>query len=290
MDNNIKESIRRFIPIAISAFTVVVTFLIQFTVFSINSEFSWSEFLPQFAVNMFLLVTTAILWLNSGTYRAKNDKKSAYKDNSALYATKIKEVTDGGQLGDLRAFCKSKTDEMLQSKITTILANVGIDRKHYDATLKSLSAVQLKEDGYSKRQIKAIERVRNGRVRVRPIRYMDLLSDSSANDDYGVNYNERADKAVRITFRVVRAAVMTLVFALIGIDLVRDIRNFAAWVMFFMRLFTIVWTAYSSEHEGYARISETKNKVILRRIAFLHEFDEWASVPRLKVGENHESR
>ena len=79
---------------------------------------------------------------------------------------------------------------------------------------------------------------------------------------------------------------MTLVLALLAIDLARDITNLNAWIMFAMRLFTIVWTAFSSEHEGYARITETKNKVILRRIAFLHEFDEWASVPRLVTGKS----
>lgn len=286
MESNMREYIKRFIPIAISAFTVVVTFFLQFTVFSISSEFSWSEFLPQFAINMFLLVTTAVLWLNSGTHRAKNEKHSAYKDNLELYAARIKKITDDDKINDLRAFCKKKTEEILDNKITTFLANVGIGRTLYESTLKSLSAEELKSDGYTRRQIRAIERVRNGRVRVKPIHYMDLMTNSKTSDDCGVNYDERADKAVRVTFRAVRAAVMTLVLALIGIDLVQDIANMSVWVMFFARLFNIIWTAYSSEHEGYVRISETKNNVILRRIAFLHEFDGWSSVPKLNKGKS----
>jgi len=276
-----KESIKRIIPFGISAFTVIVTLVLQFVVFSVNEEFSWSEFVPQLVINIFLLVSTAIIWINSGTDRAKREEKSAYRDNSALYAVQIKKVTDGNRLGDLRAFCRVKTAEALESKITAALANVGIDRKTYDETLKNLTKIQLKSDGYNRRQIRIIERVRNGKIRVTPIRAMDLMSDSKTPDDCGVNYDEQADKVFRISARAVRSIFTALILAVLSIDPAQDIGNIAAWVLFFMRLLTIVWTAYSSEHEGYARITETKNKVILRRIAFLHEFDEWASVPRL---------
>ncbi len=281
-----KDNIRRIIPFVISGLTIIVTFVLQFVALDFDRAFSWSDFLPQFFINLFLLITTSVIWLNSGTDRAKNDDKSAYKQNVAIYAMQIKKLTDDGRLADLRAYCKVKTDEMLESKITTVLANVGIDRKLYDHSLKTLSIVKLKQDGYTRRQIRTIEHVRNGRVRVTPIHYMDLLCDSRTMDDCGVNYDERADKTLRISFRAVRSAVMTLVLALLAIDLARDITNLNAWIMFAMRLFTIVWTAFSSEHEGYARITETKNKVILRRIAFLHEFDEWASVPRLVTGKS----
>lgn len=281
-----KDNIRRIIPFVISGLTIIVTFVLQFVALDFDRAFSWSDFLPQFFINLFLLITTSVIWLNSGTDRAKNDDKSAYKKNVAIYATQIKKLTDDGRLADLRAYCKVKTDGLLDSKITTVLANVGIDRKLYENTLKTLSVAKLKQDGYTRRQIRTIEYVRNGRVRVTPIHYMDLLCDSRTMDDCGVNYDERADKTLRISFRAVRSAVMTLVLALLAIDLARDITNLNAWIMFTMRLFTIVWTAFSSEHEGYARITETKNKVILRRIAFLHEFDEWASVPRLVTGKS----
>ncbi|WP_438846885.1 hypothetical protein [Anaerocaecibacter muris] len=281
-----KDNIRRIIPFVISGLTIIVTFVLQFVALDFDRAFSWSDFLPQFFINLFLLITTSVIWLNSGTDRAKNDDKSAYKQNVAIYATQIKKLTDDGRLADLRAYCKVKTDELLESKITTVLANVGIDRKLYENTLKTLSVAKLKQDGYTRRQIRIIERVKNGKVRVTPIHYMDLLCDSRTMDDCGVNYDERADKTLRISFRAVRSAVMTLVLALLAIDLARDITNLNAWIMFAMRLFTIVWTAFSSEHEGYARITETKNKVILRRIAFLHEFDEWASVPRLVTGKS----
>lgn len=281
-----KDNIRRIIPFVISGLTIIVTFVLQFVALDFDRAFSWSDFLPQFFINLFLLITTSVIWLNSGTDRAKNDDKSAYKKNVAIYATQIKKLTDDGRLADLRAYCKVKTDELLDSKITTVLANVGIDRKLYENTLKTLSVAKLKQDGYTRRQIRTIEHVRNGRVRVTPIHYMDLLCDSRTMDDCGVNYDERADKTLRISFRAVRSAVMTLVLALLAIDLARDITNLNAWIMFAMRLFTIVWTAFSSEHEGYARITETKNKVILRRIAFLHEFDEWSSMPKLNKGKS----
>ncbi len=278
-----KDGIKRFIPILVSSLTIVVALVLQFAVFSINDEFVWSEFLPQLIINIFLLITTSVLWINSGTDRAKREEKSAYKDNTSIYAGLIKKVTDNGRLEALRSFCLAKTDELRESKITTVLANVGIDRTLYEKTLKDLSVAELKRDGWNRRQRKVIKRVKNGKVRVKPIHYMDLLSDSKTVDGCGVNYDERADKAWRISFRAVRSIFTALILALIAIDPAQNITDISAWALFFMRLFTTVWTAYSSDREGYTRITDTKNKVILRRIAFLHEFDEWNSAPRLNL-------
>ena len=281
-----KGTIRRLIPFALSAITIAVTLIVQFAVFSINDKFSWSEFLPKLIINIFLLVTTAVVWINSGTDRAKREEKSAYKTNSGIYAQQIKAVTDDSRLGDLREFCRIKTDEMRNNKITVLLTNVGIDRKTYDNELFKLTRAELKSKGYKRRQVRVIERIKDGRVRVKPIRAMDLLSDSRTPDDCGVNYDEQTDKALRVSFRAVRSVFTALILAVLAIDPAQDITSIAAWVMFFMRLFTIVWTAYSSEHEGYARITETKNKVVLRRIAFLNEFEEWEGVPKLNKGES----
>lgn len=280
-----RYNVRRIIPIVISSLTIVVALVLQFAVFCVKDRFSWSEFAPQLVINLFLLITTAVLWINSGTDRAKREEKSAYKDNAAVYATKIKEITDESKLCDLRTFCRIKSDTMRDDKITAQLASVGIDRKMYDSSLRTVTKQQLQSDGYTNRQIRAIEYVRSGRVRVKPIHYIDLMSDSKSADDCGVNYDERADKAVRIVSRALRAVFTAVVLAMLSIEPAQDIANISAWVMFFLRLFTIVWTGYSSEHEGYARITETKNKVILRRIAFLHEFTEWASLPRLNGSE-----
>ncbi|MDE7406489.1 MAG: hypothetical protein K2M89_06425 [Clostridiales bacterium] len=284
-----KESIRRFIPLAISAVTIIVTLIVQFAVFSINDEFSWSEFLPNLIINIFLLVTTAVVWINSGTDRAKREENSAYKINAGIYAKQIAAVTADNRLGELREFCRIKTEEMRDNKITVLLANVGIDRNTYDSALCKLTRIELKGKNYTRRQIRTIRRIQDGRVRVKPVRAMDLLSDSKTPDDCGVNYDEQTDKALRISFRALRSVFIALISALLAIDPAQDITNIAAWVMFFLRLFTIVVTAYNSEHEGYARITETKNKVILRRIAFLHEFDEWAGTPRLNKGNSQTS-
>lgn len=245
--------------------------------------------MPNLLVNIFLLVTTAIVWINSGTARAKREENSAYKDNTAIYAQQIKEVTDKNRLGDLREFCRIKTEEMRDNKITVLLANVGIDRDTYDSELCKYTRIELKGKNYTRRQIRAVRRIQNGHVRVEPVRAMDLLSDSKTPDDYGVNYDEQYDKARRISFRSVRSIFTALILAVLAIGPAQDIANISAWAMFCMRLLTIVWTAYSSEHEGYVRITETKNKVILRRIAFLHEFDEWAGVLRLNKGNGQSS-
>lgn len=281
-----KDSLRRALPFAISGLMVVTLLIIRFTVLKTNDEFSAEEFIPQLLTNMFLIVTTSVVWLNSGTERAKTQDNSAYKDNCKLYAAYIKKITDESKLGELREFCKRKTAEMLDNKITVCLANVGIDRKTYDDTLKSLSSEQLKADGYKLRQRRVIARINDGRIRVKPIRYMELLSDSRSVDEYGVNYDERADKATRILFRALRSAIVALALALLAPEPASNITDIGVWALFFMQVCTIVYAAFSSEREGYARIAHTKNKVILRRITFLHEFDEWSCVPKLGIGNN----
>lgn len=273
-----KDNIQRALPFAISGLMVVTLLIIRFTVLKTNDEFAIDEFVPQLLVNLFLIVTTSIVWLNSGSERAKSQEKSAYKDNSRLYAEYIKKITDSERLGVLRKFCDIKTAEMLDNKITVMLANVGIDRKTYDGELKNQTVEQLKADGYKYRQRRVIARINDGRVRVKPIRYMELLSDSRSLDEYGVNYDERADKAVRIIFRALRSAVTALALALLAPEPAKNITDIGAWALFLMQVCTIVYAAFSSEREGYMRIAHTKNKVILRRIAFLHEFEEWASV------------
>lgn len=280
-----KENIRRALPFAISGLMVVTLMIIRFTVLKPNDEFSADEFFPQLFTNLFLIITTSIVWLNSGTERAKAQENSPYKDNSKLYAAHIKHITDAGRLGELRAFCRQKTDEMLDNKITVILANVGIDRNTYNAELKGLTVKQLKAAGYKLRQRRAVMRIIDGRVRVKPIKYMELLSDSKTVNEYGVNYDEQADKAIRITLRALRSAVIALALALLAPEPAQNITDIGVWALFLMQVCTIVVAAFSSEREGYARIADTKNKVILRRIAFLHEFDEWAAVPRLSPGK-----
>ncbi len=277
-----KDNIQRALPFAISGLMVITLLIIRFTVLKTNDEFAADEFVPQLMVNLFLIVTTSIVWLNSGSERAKAQENSAYKSNCRLYADHIKKITDNERLGVLREFCDKKTADMLDNKITVMLASVGIDRKTYDTVLKTLSAKQLKDDGYKYRQRRVIVRINDGRVRVKPIRYMELLSDSRAVDEYGVNYDERADKAVRIIFRALRSAVTALALALLAPEPAKNIADIGAWALFLMQVCTIVYAAFSSEREGYARIAHAKNKVILRRIAFLHEFEEWASAEPAK--------
>lgn len=281
-----KDGIKRAFPFVISGFMVVTLLIVRFTVLQTNEEFEWNEFLPTLAVNLFLIVTTSIVWLNAGTERAKSQEKSAYKDNCAMYATQIKKVTDSGRLGELREFCKIKTSEMLDRKITDVLASVGIDRAFYEEKLKGRSKKDLKADGYSRKARCVVDRINNGRIRVKAIRYVELLSDSRPTDDYGVNYDERADKAMRIVFRALRSAVIALALALLAPKPADNITDIGVWALFLMQIWTILYAAFSSEREGYSRIALTKNKVILRRIAFLHEFDEWNNVPKLNNGES----
>ena len=81
--------------------------------------------------------------------------------------------------------------------------------------------------------------------------------------------------------RVIKSVVMATVLALLAFDLSSNIKDLTVWALFFFKLLTILSTALSAEREGYLQIAQTRNRVILQRIEFLNEFEEWVNVPRL---------
>ena len=106
------ERVKRVFPFLVSGLLVVTVFVIQFVVLSMNEKFRINEFLTQLGINTLLLVVMAVTWLNAGVDRAKNEEKSAYKANLAIYAEKANAVTERGRLRQLREFCEHKTDQM----------------------------------------------------------------------------------------------------------------------------------------------------------------------------------
>lgn len=277
---NIMDKIKRAMPLILSGIMVITVFIIQFIVVSFKDEFRWNEFLSQLAVNLFLLVATAIIWMNAGTDRAKSEEPSSYSDNCAAYSKKVAAVSDNGQLRALRDFCHVKTEEARADKMRRMLNSVGLDTEDY-AKKKNTDKKTLLQDGLTRRQIRMIRRIRDGRVHVRPIQVMELMADSKGKSEYEIAYNEDADKAVRLMMRAVKSVVMATVLALLAFDLSSNIKDLTVWALFFFKLLTILFTAFSAEREGYLQIAQTRNRVILQRIEFLNEFEEWVNVPRL---------
>ena len=280
MSGNILEKVKRAMPLVLSGIMVITVFMIQFIVVSFKDGFRWNEFLSQLAVNLFLLVGTAIIWMNAGTDRAKTEEPSAYSDNCAAYSKKVTAVSDNGRLRALRDFCRAKTEEMRREKIRRMLNSVGLDTDDY-AAKKNASAADLRRDGLSRRQRHMIRKIRNGRVHVRPIQVMELMADSKGKNEYEIAYNEDADKAVRLVLRAIKSVVMATMLALLAFDLSSNIKDLTVWALFFFKLLTILYTAVSAEREGYLQIAQTRNRIILQRIEFLNEFEEWAKVPLL---------
>ena len=280
MSGTIIEKVKRAMPLVLSGIMVITVFMIQFIVVSFKDGFRWNEFVSQLAVNLFLLVGTAIIWMNAGTDRAKTEEPSAYSDNCAAYSKKVTAVSDNGRLRALRDFCRAKTEELHREKVRHMLNSVGLDTDDY-AAKKNASAADLRRDGLSRRQIHMIRKIRNGRVHVRPIQVMELMADSKGKNEYEIAYNEDADKAVRLALRAVKSVVMAAVLALLAFDLSSNIKDLTVWALFFFKLLTILFTAMSAEREGYLQIAQTRNRIILQRIEFLNEFEEWAKVPLL---------
>lgn len=284
MIETVMEKIKRAMPLMLSGIMVITVFIIQFIVVSFKNEFRWNEFLPQLAVNMFLLVATAIIWMNDGTDRAKKEEPSAYGDNCAAYSKKVAAVSDNGQLRALRNFCHIKTEEARADKMRRMLNSVGLDMEDY-AAKKNAGKSELRQDGYTRRQIRMIRRIRDGRVHVRPIQAMEITADSKGKAEYKISYNEFADKVIRLVVMALKSAAMATVLALLTVEVSYNITDITVWALFFFKLLTILFTAITAEREGYYQIAQTRNRVILQRIEFLNEFEEWVKVPRLNPGK-----
>lgn len=279
------ERVKRVFPFLVSGLLVVTVFVIQFVVLSMNEKFKINEFLTQLGINTLLLVVMAVTWLNAGVDRAKNEEKSAYKANLTIYAEKANGVTERGRLRQLREFCEQKTEQQRTKKETALLLRVGIDREAYEE-LKSLTVEELRKKGYARKQIRAIRKVREGLVKVREINAIELMTNSKVREEYDVHYDEKGDMTARTAIRAIKAIVTASVLSLLVPSLSENIGSITVWALFLMKLFTMVYTGWSAEREGYLKITEDEKKVIRRRIALLDEFEEWAAVPRLPAPGN----
>lgn len=72
-----KEHMRCALPFAISGLMVATLMIIRFTVLKPNDEFSAEEFFPQLFVNLFLMITTSVVWLNSGYGKSESARRYA---------------------------------------------------------------------------------------------------------------------------------------------------------------------------------------------------------------------
>lgn len=277
------DKLKRAMPFIITGIMIAAAFIIRFMVIEAN-EMRGASFWLTLGVNAAIIVAMALTWMASGTDRAKSETDSPYKKNSAEYSRRIAELERDSRLTQLTEFCKQKTQELLDKRINALLAAVCIDRNRYDGELKAKTAEQLAAEGLNKKQISTIERIRDGRVKVRPLNAMELMTNNKSREGYDIHYDETAEKAVSIGIRVAKSIVTGAALALISVQLASNITDLSVWAMFLMQLVTIAFTAWSSEREGYEQIAVTKNAVILRRIMFLNMFSEWATVPRLQAG------
>lgn len=283
------QKLKRAMPFIITGIMVAAAFIIRFMVIRPSDMEDVKSFWLTLGVNAAIIVAMALTWMASGTDRAKTEADSAFQRNSAEYSRRIAALEKESKLTQLTEFCRQKTRELLDEKINARLAAVCIDRNRYDSELKDKTAEQLASEGLNKKQIQAVERVRDGRVKVRPLNAMELMTNNKARAGYDVHYDENAEKAVSIAVRVAKSIVTGAALALISVQLASNITDLSVWAMFLMQLFTIAFTSWSSEREGYEQIAVTKNAVILRRIMFLNMFSEWAEVPRLEEGKGDNS-
>lgn len=283
------EKIKRVIPFLLTALIIVVVLLIEFTTLYPNSidESFWLTL----GVNTIIIVATALIWLASGKHRAKTEEGSSYHKNAATYSDQISEIEENKNFSNLNVFCDIKTEELRQKRVIAILSSACIDVEEYEQ-IKSDTDEELKNKHYTIKQIRAINRVRNGgaafeRLRknsliVKPIIAMELASNCEVKNPYDVHYSEAAEESKSVILRVLKSCIMAVALALVGFELSQDITSLTAWAMFFSKLVTILFTAWSSEKEGYEQIAVTKNQVILKRINFLNLFNEWLEKQQTK--------
>ncbi len=283
------DKIKRAIPFILTALIVVVISLIEFTTLYPNSidEAFWLSL----GVNTIIIVATALVWLASGKARAKSEQNSPYAKNAETYSNLISQIEEEKNFSELNKFCDEKTEELRQKRAIAILTSACIDVEEYEK-IKSETDDELKKKHYTRKQIKAVNRVRNGgacfegirknSLLVKPIIAMELASNCVVKNPYDVHYNDTIEETKAIVLRILKSCIMAIGLALVSFELSQDITSVEAWAMFFSKLTTILFTAWSSEKEGYEQIAVTKNQVILRRINFLNLFNEWLLTKREK--------
>ena len=275
MDN--RNWVIKAMPFFITALMITVILFIELMRVGIADNVDYNEVLTKFIINCIIIVSMAITWSGSGSLRAKNQQGSPYSENVKRYSSEIDYIGKNGKLTALKIFCEEKTKEKLQIKSTKLLNSVSIDYNVYLNQLRSLSVEDLKKKRCTKKQIRIIEKIRKNKIKVKKINVMELMTDSSMSDEYDIHYNEYSASAKMLLYRIFKSALTAIILSLITIEPFQNITDLTYWTTFIMKLVTIIYTAFSAEKEGFKRIAETKNKVILKRLEFINLFKEWES-------------
>lgn len=261
----------------ITGIMLLALFALQF-IAAKPSDVGSTEFWINLVINAAIIVAMALTWTASGNDRAKEENDSPYKRNCLEYGRRIAEIETRGELSSLTEFCAAKTKELRDAKENRYLVEACIDRDKYNE-VKGYTLKRLKSEGYNRKQRRRIIRVTKGKIRVKAISAMEMMTNNTSKLGYDVHYNETAEKAFNIGVRAVKSVITGAALAYISAELTNSITDPAAWAMFAVKLVTIAYAAWSSEREGYEQIAGTKNRVILRRIKFLNLFTEWSTPP-----------
>lgn len=272
-----QEKLKRAMPLIISGIMIVLILLIEFVTMRGRDQIDVNSFIVSMVINAAIIVCTAVAWMTSGTDRAKRDESLDYSVNIRRYSEAVTEIHEAGKLSKLKAFCELKNTEARERKINAMLSSVYLDRREYEEKYKTMTKRELqgrarqgtdgnpdvlgslgkedmsgrKTERLSGRQIRVILRIRQGKIRFRENRVQELMTNSKTRDDYGIHYDERLDKSLRLSIRVVKSVMIGAVLAFLIPDLSNRITDLTAWVMFVLKLITIVYTAWSAEREGF---------------------------------------
>ena len=218
---NIADGIKRRIYDWIAALIVVSLIASSLGAFGLI-DFDTTNF-AEFLVSWFPYFAAAIL-LNTDLYKkgvfvAKNTTKfqAVIKEYSG-----IANALSGPQIKALYPFCETYNAEVKKTMRERILREEGLTYEDFDVgskdvekPLKTLSEEDLLANGYNDRQIKAIRKAKN--LRIKGINVNMLLSSIAASDITDIGDDERSLAKKQVIVSTVRYMLTTLLLSVIAI-------------------------------------------------------------------------
>jgi hypothetical protein len=130
------EKLKALIPFFISFLIMALTIIIEYVTVGTRDSFDFKDFIMTFTINAGILIIMLIVWRPSGKDSIRNNPGSSYSVNASQYSNLVSSINSSKLNAKFKAFCKDKTNELLQEKKAYILNKHDITIEDYDKYLE----------------------------------------------------------------------------------------------------------------------------------------------------------
>lgn len=293
---NLKKKLSKAYTAIASVIVVVLLFILQFVVFEGNLAF-WKDgtFWMSLAVMVvILLLGNEIYWRNGSNRAEVNDK---YINSAIEYSVRINRIKNNNPCltDDFYKYIDELNITLFIEARNKLLDDAGISKEDYyygniitsfdesgnqiikyatphcELTRRQLELLKRQtlngeEPYYTKKQVCMILRAASGKFKYEVISAAEILSGVKINDKkYAVSYNANKNKLNFVRTNLGAMLILSVIGALLGVDLVENGWSAAALFTFFYRVFMFVWRAITSDEAGYRDIVDIKRGVNVNR-------------------------